>query len=224
MSQVMISRSAGIPIAGSAYVAGGGLSGVTDALDSVVEQAAQLLADTYGMNVTVRFNSDRRSGGAWLLTHPVDRVGANAEIGLCASLTGDGEVTVYAHASERALNAPASGYAHAPQPNLQAAIAWLLEHAHVPEIPAHEAAGLTAFAYDLRERLSSIAGQRVRVRTRSRRFGYTSEYRGIADVTGHELRLPRTDIGRGRVDLIDLLDVESVEIMRDGRYRPFMAI
>ena len=49
-------------------------------------EAAALLRGRYGMDVTIRFNSDRRSGGAWLVTHAVDAVRANSEIGIRAAL------------------------------------------------------------------------------------------------------------------------------------------
>lgn len=88
-----ITRSSGVPISidgmPTGYVAGGGYSGATPDLDAMVEQAAAVLADYYGIGVTIRFNSDRRSGGAWLVTHAVDGVGANAEIGICAGYYPD---------------------------------------------------------------------------------------------------------------------------------------
>ena len=82
-----VTRSAGLPV-GLGFVVGGGYTGASDDLDQTVAQAADMLAEGYGMDVTVRFNSDRLSGGAWLVTHEgPDQLGANAEIGLCASLT-----------------------------------------------------------------------------------------------------------------------------------------
>lgn len=85
-----IHRSAGLPIdvAGmpSGYVAGGGHSGTTAELDTTVQRAAEMLQDVYGMSVAIRFNSDRKSGGAWLVTDAVDGFGRNADIGICASL------------------------------------------------------------------------------------------------------------------------------------------
>lgn len=80
-----ISRSHGVLIPGTGFVAGGGFSGFTRNLDELVEEAAALLQDAYGA-VTIRFNSDRRSGGAWLVTSTGGGVGSDADIGICASL------------------------------------------------------------------------------------------------------------------------------------------
>lgn len=80
-----ISRSHGILIPGTGFVAGGGFSGITRDLDELVNEAAKLLQDAFG-DVTIRFNSDRRSGGAWLVTSTGGGIGSDAEIGICASL------------------------------------------------------------------------------------------------------------------------------------------
>jgi hypothetical protein len=77
-----ITRSTGTPIAGSGLVAGGGYRGITDELDAVVREAAGALAQAYGRDIEIRFNSDRESGGAWLVTPD----GRNACVGICASL------------------------------------------------------------------------------------------------------------------------------------------
>lgn len=85
-----IERSTGVPIrlggTATGLVAGGGHVGLTEALDALVCEAADALARAYGMDVTMRFNSNRRSGGAWLRTHTVDAIGANSEIGITAGL------------------------------------------------------------------------------------------------------------------------------------------
>lgn len=80
-----VERSEGVPL-GTGLRAGGGYSGITAELDALVQRSAELLVKAYGMDVTIRFNSDRHSGGAWLLTHRDDRVWANAEIGITATL------------------------------------------------------------------------------------------------------------------------------------------
>jgi hypothetical protein len=46
---------------------GGGYEGITDQLDRAVARAARFLARLTGKDITIRFNSDRRSGGAWLV-------------------------------------------------------------------------------------------------------------------------------------------------------------
>lgn len=84
-----VTRSPGIPImvGGVCYgFAGSGYSGATAALDALVEHAASALVDAYKRHVTIRFNSDRESGGAFLVTHATDSVGANSEVGICASV------------------------------------------------------------------------------------------------------------------------------------------
>lgn len=80
-----ISRSHGVLIPGTGLVAGGGYSGITRDLDELVKEAAALLLDAYG-DVTIRFNSDRRSGGAWLVTSTGGGVCSDADIGIGASL------------------------------------------------------------------------------------------------------------------------------------------
>lgn len=85
-----IARSTGKPIGSGTVVygmAGGGYRGLTPELDALVLQGAEALAGAYRMDITVRFNSDRESGGAFLVTHEVDDIGSNGEVGIGASLT-----------------------------------------------------------------------------------------------------------------------------------------
>jgi hypothetical protein len=82
-----VTRSAGLPTGIGGYLCGSGYKGITDELDATVAQAADVLANAYGIDVVIRFNSDRRSGGAWLKTDEPDGVWLNAEVGICASLT-----------------------------------------------------------------------------------------------------------------------------------------
>lgn len=77
-----ITRSTGLPIAGTGLMAGGGYRGLTDELDAVVREAAGALARAYGGDIEIRYNSDRESGGAWLVTPD----GRNNGVGICASL------------------------------------------------------------------------------------------------------------------------------------------
>lgn len=81
-----IARSAGTPITidgmPTGYRAGGGYRGFTDELDAIVAEAAVRLEAWSGMDVTIRFNSDRKSGSAFLLTDPNDGVWKNAELGV----------------------------------------------------------------------------------------------------------------------------------------------
>jgi hypothetical protein len=92
-----IERSAGIPIPGTMLVAGGGYSGVTADLDEVVRQAADQLAQAYGMDIEIRFNSDRESGGAWLK----DAAGRHNWVGICAQVvTASARASWEKHAAE----------------------------------------------------------------------------------------------------------------------------
>ena len=56
------------------------------ALDATLAEAGRLLAGAYGMAVTTRYNDDREAGGVFLRTHAADGDGANAEVGICASV------------------------------------------------------------------------------------------------------------------------------------------
>ena len=77
-------RSHGIPTVGG-FVVGGGHTGATTELDQLVAEGAERLAALSGGTpgaVTVRFNSNRRSGGAFLRTAEQDSMGANCELGI----------------------------------------------------------------------------------------------------------------------------------------------
>lgn len=63
-------------------VVGGGYRGCTAELDAVVADAARALAEAYGADVEIRFNTDREGGGAWLKTAD----GRNCRVGLTAHL------------------------------------------------------------------------------------------------------------------------------------------
>lgn len=78
-----IERSPGIAVYG--YIVGGGYTGATDELDEEVLVAAKMLAKTYNRDIEIRFNSDRRSGGAWVKDGKPGFDG-NCQVGLCAGL------------------------------------------------------------------------------------------------------------------------------------------
>lgn len=103
MSTAAIQRSPGVPVHVGVIgaIVGGGLKGASDELDALVQGGAELLAELFAMPVTIRFNSDRESGGAWLLTHERDRVGANAEVGICAHLVTERRHRDYAQMIKR---------------------------------------------------------------------------------------------------------------------------
>ena len=48
------------------YNPGGGRTGMDPKLDAIVVEAAERLRARYGIDVEIRFNSDRQSGGAYL--------------------------------------------------------------------------------------------------------------------------------------------------------------
>lgn len=75
-----IERCAGINT-GLGYVVGGGYSGKTDELDAVVQKEAEILQELYGRDVVIRFNSDRKSGGAFIKDGAED-----SSIGLCVCI------------------------------------------------------------------------------------------------------------------------------------------
>lgn len=80
-----ITRSPGVVVS-SGYIVGGGLKGYTKELDDIVQKEAEVLRSHYGVDVTIRFNSDRLSGGAWLVDSVKDTIGSNSSIGLGAKL------------------------------------------------------------------------------------------------------------------------------------------
>jgi hypothetical protein len=97
MTNTNIERSAGLPIVvgyGFYGMAGGGYRGLTAALDQTVQRAAERLTAAYRMPVVIRFNSNRESGGAFLRTHEIDGLDANAEVGIWAQLITERTIAV----------------------------------------------------------------------------------------------------------------------------------
>ena len=88
-----ISRSPGIAVHN--YIVGGGWRGCSNELDTVVMREAEFLRDYYHINVTIRFNSNRLSGGAWLIDSKKDGIGSNSSIGLGASPVSYTHLDVY---------------------------------------------------------------------------------------------------------------------------------
>ena len=76
----MITRSCGIYVQG--YRPGGGYEGKTKELDAIVSQAAGIMEKTFGCEITIRFNSDRESGGAFIKDK-----NWSASVGICARLS-----------------------------------------------------------------------------------------------------------------------------------------
>jgi hypothetical protein len=83
-----ITRSTGI-VPGFPYMGplpGGGYRGLTDELDAAVAQAAELLRAEYGRDVEIRYNSDRQSGGAFVVDDLPPGWDHKCVVGLCAAL------------------------------------------------------------------------------------------------------------------------------------------
>lgn len=78
-----VERSEGV-VTGGGLVAGGGKYGTDPTVDARVQEAADVMAWWTGADgkVQIRFNSDRKSGGAWLVTAEKDGVWRNAEVGV----------------------------------------------------------------------------------------------------------------------------------------------
>jgi hypothetical protein len=81
-----ITRSAGVCVGG--FFPGGGYSGETKELDDLVQQAAELLAAAFGLAVEIRFNSNRKSGKAFVAA------GRQSTPGLGGWLQPDGVLVV----------------------------------------------------------------------------------------------------------------------------------
>jgi hypothetical protein len=77
-----ITRSTGYDTGYMGVRAGAGYQGLTEELDAMVRQAADMLTEWTGRDIEIRFNTDRRSGSAWL----VDKTTRSTLIGLGADL------------------------------------------------------------------------------------------------------------------------------------------
>jgi hypothetical protein len=65
---------------------GGGYRGLTEELDAAVTQAAELLRAEYGRDVEIRYNSDRQSGGAFVVDDLPPGWDHKCVVGICAAL------------------------------------------------------------------------------------------------------------------------------------------
>lgn len=126
-----ITRSTGIATGFPGLRAGAGYEGATQELDSIVADAAKILGEAYNMPVQIRFNTNRRSGGAWLETP-----GA-CDIGITAGLRPKtNEIWIAAYISGRALTDRAldnrEGYHWSERPTIAAALAFVRANSKVP--------------------------------------------------------------------------------------------
>ncbi|MBR8189050.1 hypothetical protein KDW82_08260 [Burkholderia vietnamiensis] len=85
-----IRNSAGAVVPGTGMLVGAGVP-AEEKLRKEVDRAAALLHDTFGVAVEKRYNSDGRSGGAYLITDSDDRgIGSNSSIGISIGLANEG--------------------------------------------------------------------------------------------------------------------------------------
>jgi hypothetical protein len=154
-----IERSAGIPVplgslgglpAGYYGLPGGGYRGLTEELDALVAQAAEMLVAEYGCDIQIRFNSDRRSGGAFLMpesTYGVFGVGAGLRKVRPDGLSMDECIdqypyrspqyealadTLYVDTVVRLL--PDEKQHYVEHDSIAAALAWLRENVNLPRL------------------------------------------------------------------------------------------
>lgn len=91
----MITRCSGINT-GLGCLVGCGYSGLTKELDDVVLKAAKLLKEKFNKDIEIRFNSDRRGGGAWVKDGK-----QNCSVGLSARLSNTKYLTMTEEEKER---------------------------------------------------------------------------------------------------------------------------
>ena len=66
---------------GTGYLAGSGIYGKTELLDEIVQQAAGRLLEMFDVDITIRFNSDTESGGAYIKDEEwSDKIGIRASL------------------------------------------------------------------------------------------------------------------------------------------------
>lgn len=79
-----ITRYSGMNL-GNGFLIEVGYIGITQELDQLVYRAAELLCNLFDMEVTIRFNSNQRSGGAYLVDGRKG-IDGNCSIGINATL------------------------------------------------------------------------------------------------------------------------------------------
>lgn len=73
-------------IVAGGFVIGTGSGSAKAILDAVIQQEAEMLRDHYNTDVTIRYNSNGLSGGAFLVDSKESGIGMDSSIGLCAKL------------------------------------------------------------------------------------------------------------------------------------------
>ena len=92
----MVTRSVGICVNG--FVVGGGYEGKTKELDNLIIEASKYMQETFKRDITIRYNSDGESGGAWIKDNEW-----SCKIGLTARLA---KSKLLAMTSEEKINTP----------------------------------------------------------------------------------------------------------------------
>ncbi|MYM92683.1 hypothetical protein [Duganella vulcania] len=135
-----ITQCAGAIVAGS----GGGMVGAgmptTSDLTAQVDHAGELMRDVFGVDVTTRYNSNGRSGGAYVVTDaPGHALFSNSSIGINARVAQDGSLVFNVYASAEYLHDQALAtqngmgkYAYPELASVADALAWVQTHVKVP--------------------------------------------------------------------------------------------
>lgn len=66
---------------GTGYLVGAGGTGKTEELDNLVQAAAEKLCELFNVDITIRFNTNRKSGGAFVVDNET-----SSKIGITAGL------------------------------------------------------------------------------------------------------------------------------------------
>lgn len=101
-----IRLSAGAVVLGAHLVVGGGTPASED-MRREIDRVAVLLRDRYGMEVETRYNSNGRSGGAFLVTDARERgIDSNGSVGISAGSLDDGSLVFNVMVDEHHLSDP----------------------------------------------------------------------------------------------------------------------
>jgi hypothetical protein len=127
------------------FVVGGGYSGATEELDALVVKAAEILEREFGRDVEIRFNSDRRQGGAWL-KDDLPRFEGSCSVGINAGYRGGQKLQISAFLAAEVLldptmansGTPERRYSYADHETVEAALAWVTAHVDRLKIPKRQ--------------------------------------------------------------------------------------
>ncbi|VVE35732.1 hypothetical protein [Pandoraea terrigena] len=138
-----IRDSLGAVVPGTGMLVGAGVSAV-DRLTYAMDRAAEFLRDTFDVSVEKRYNSNGRSGGAFVITDPDARgIGSNSSIGISVGLTAEDSLrvnvyveAVYLYDTTLATREGSmfGAYAYHPVGSVEEALKWIAENAKVPRI------------------------------------------------------------------------------------------